>query len=98
MDGRSRRAERRAPVKEQLRGFLDYLRLNRNASAHTVSAYESDIAQFLSFAGAHLGKPSAALEPDDIELGAIRSFLADLHRQGHARASAARKLSALRAF
>jgi integrase/recombinase XerC len=85
-------------VKEQLRAFLEYLRLNRNASAHTVSAYESDIAQFLSFAAAHLGKPTAALEPDDIELGAIRSFLADLHRQGHARASAARKLSALRAF
>jgi site-specific recombinase XerD len=38
------------------------------------------------------------LAPEDLDLGAIRLFMADLHRQGHARASVARKLSALRAF
>ena len=31
----------------QLRAFLEYLRLNRNASAHTSAAYESDVTQFL---------------------------------------------------
>jgi integrase/recombinase XerC len=85
-------------VKAQLRAFLEYLRLNRNASAHTVSAYESDISQFLSFAGAQLGKPLSELQPADVDLGHVRAFLADLYRQGHARSSTARKLSALRAF
>jgi len=33
-----------------------------------------------------------------LDLGAIRAFMADLYRQGHARTSVARKLSALRAF
>src|SRR5215207_5187851 len=85
-------------MKAQLHDFLDYLRLNRNASAHTVSAYESDVSQFLVFAAGHLNKERPTLEPGDLELGTIRAFMADLYRQGHARASVARKLSALRAF
>jgi integrase/recombinase XerC len=85
-------------VHAHLRSFLDYIRLNRNASAHTVSAYESDLSQFLAFAATHLNVAPANLEPGNLELGTIRAFLADLYRQGQARASVARKLSALRAF
>lgn len=80
----------------QFRAFLDYLRFNRNASAHTVAAYESDLTQFLEFAAKHLGL--ANLEPGHLELGTIRAFMGELHRQGQSRASVARKLSALRAF
>ena len=36
-------------MKEQLEAFLEHLRLNENASAHTVRAYESDLSQFLAF-------------------------------------------------
>jgi integrase/recombinase XerC len=82
----------------QLREFLEYLRLNRNASAHTVAAYESDVTQFLAFASQHLETPIETLEPAQLQLGTVRAFMADLHRQGHARSSVARKLSAMRAF
>jgi integrase/recombinase XerC len=85
-------------VNAHLRAFLEYLRFNRNASAHTVAAYESDISQFLTFAAEHLKKSASTLQPVDLQLAVIRGFMADLHRQGHARASVARKLSALRAF
>jgi integrase/recombinase XerC len=85
-------------VKAQLREFLQYLRLNRNASAHTVAAYDGDLTQFVTFTAAQLGKRSGDLTPDDLDLTMIRLFLAELHRDGHARTSAARKLSALRAF
>jgi integrase/recombinase XerC len=85
-------------MKTQLRAFLEYLRLNRNASSHTVSAYESDVSQFLTFAAAQRAKPISALQPDDVDIGLVRAFLAELYKQGHARSSAARKLSALRAF
>ena len=86
-------------MKAQLRAFLDHLRLNRNASAHTVAAYEGDLAQFLDFAATYLGKSKAEdLEPDQIDLATVRAFMADLYRRGQARASVARKLSALRAF
>ena len=45
---------------EQLRGFLDYIRLNRNASAHTVAAYDSDLSQFIAFAGEQTGQARRA--------------------------------------
>ena len=83
-------------MRAQLAAFLEHLRLNRNASAHTATAYESDIAQFLDFTAKQLALP--ALEPEHLQLGSIRAFMAELYRQGHARTSVARKLSALRAF
>ncbi len=85
-------------MKEQLRSFIEYLRLNRNASVHTVSAYESDVSQFIVFVAAQRKMEPRNLKPGDLDLGAIRAFMADLYRQGHARTSVARKLSALRAF
>ena len=85
-------------MKEQLRSFLEFLRLNRNASPHTVAAYDSDLSQFLAFTAAQQRKKSAELRPEDIDLPAVRAFMADLYRQGQARASVSRKLSALRTF
>jgi integrase/recombinase XerC len=85
-------------MKDQLRDFLDYLRLNRNASPHTVAAYDSDISQFLAFTAEQQHKSRTQLEPHDIDLTSVRSFVADLHRQQQTRASVARKLSALRTF
>jgi integrase/recombinase XerC len=81
---------------KQVAAFLEYLRLNRNASAHTTSAYESDLTQFFDFATQYRGTPH--FEPGELELGTVRAFMAELYRQGHARTSVARKLSALRAF
>ena len=85
-------------MKEQLRSFLEFLRLNRNASPHTVAAYDSDLSQFLSFAAGHHRTPRAELRPEQVDLATVRAFMADLYRQGQARASVSRKLSALRTF
>jgi integrase/recombinase XerC len=82
----------------ELRSFLDHLSLNRNASAHTVEAYASDIGQFLQFAAVSRGCAPEELRPEQLDLAAIRAFMAELHRHGHARTSVSRKLSALRAF
>ena len=78
--------------------FLEHLRLNRNTSVHTVSAYGSDLSQFLEFVARHLEKAKARLDPADLDLRVIRAFMAELYRQGQSRASVARKLSALRTF
>ena len=85
-------------MKEQLRSFLEFLRLNRNASPHTVAAYDSDLSQFLAFTADQQRKKTSELQPVDIDLPAVRAFMADLYRQGQARASVSRKLSALRTF
>jgi integrase/recombinase XerC len=85
-------------VKEQLRSFLEFLRLNRNVSPHTSAAYYSDVSQFLAFAATQRGRATAELQPTDIDLAVVRAFMADLYRQGQARSSVSRKLSALRTF
>jgi integrase/recombinase XerC len=83
---------------EHLAQFTQFLRLNRNLSPHTVRAYESDLAQFLDHIAASLGVTPPELTPAALDRSAIRGFLGDLHGQGQSRATAARKLAAVRTF
>jgi integrase/recombinase XerC len=83
-------------VTEHLAAFLEFLALNRNASAHTVRAYESDLTQFLEHAAARESVAVADLRAASLDRAAIRAFLGELHRAGVSRATAARKLAAVR--
>jgi integrase/recombinase XerC len=85
-------------MRDHLKAFLDHLELNRNASPHTVRAYDSDLSQFLDGLAASRGRRVSGLAPADIDAAGIRDFLADLHRRGNTRASTARKLTAIRTF
>src|SRR4029079_18378063 len=66
--------------------------------AHTVTAYENDLTQFLKYAAGVRRSTLDALSPADIDVDLIRGFLAELHRNRISAASSARKLSALRTF
>ena len=81
-----------------LTAFLRFLRLNRNASAHTVRAYQSDLSQFLAHAAAGAAVPVSELGPGALDRYAIRRFVGALHQSGQSRATAARKLAAVRTF
>ena len=81
-----------------LKAFLQHLALNRNASAHTVRAYESDLSQFLAHVAANAGVKRAELQPASLDRAALRGFLGELHKAGQSRATAARKLAAARTF
>jgi integrase/recombinase XerC len=85
-------------MKAQLEEFLEHLRLNENASLHTVRAYESDLSQFLLFLSERVGRKRMELTADDFNHHFIRDFMGDLSRRGNSRASAARKLAAIRTF
>ena len=85
-------------VRDHFKAFLEHLRLNENASAHTVRAYESDLSQYLAFLVIHAGKRVSELTPGDLDHLGARAFMSDLNKRGNAKASAARKLSAIRAF
>jgi integrase/recombinase XerC len=82
----------------EIESFLEHLRLNRNASAHTVRAYESDLVQFVTFLARAKDCRRAALTVGDLDAAAVRGFLGDLYRRGNSGRSAGRKLAALRTF
>ncbi|MGE3178072.1 MAG: tyrosine recombinase XerC [Vicinamibacterales bacterium] len=81
-----------------LKDFLAYLRLNRNLSPHTVRAYDSDLTQFIEHVALDAGRKRVDLEPADLTREAIRGYLAEIHAAGQSRATAARKLAAVRTF
>jgi integrase/recombinase XerC len=83
---------------EHLTAFLQFLALNRNASAHTIRAYESDLTQFIGYVAASADLKQRELDPSQLDRAALRGFLGELYRHGHSRATAARKLAAVRAF
>ena len=85
-------------MKHILRDFLTFLALNRNMSAHTVRAYESDLTQFIDHTATITNTPRADLQPAALTRDAIRLFLGSLHKAGQSRATAARKLAAVRTF
>ena len=85
-------------MQTHLRHFLEYIRLNRNLSPRTVKAYESDLSQFLAFLERRLRRPADQIQPTEMDHHAVRGFMAELYDRGHARASSARRLAALRAF
>jgi integrase/recombinase XerC len=85
-------------IRDHLKAFLEHLRLNENASPHTVRAYESDLSQYLAFLATHVGKRVSELTPAHLDHLGVRAFIAELNKRGNAKASAARKLSAIRAF
>jgi integrase/recombinase XerC len=85
-----------AALNDVLDGFLQYLKLAKNAATHTVRAYRADIAQFLGYIEAHPDLGPGALHR--VERAHARAFLSGLQQGDYSRASLARKLASMRAF
>ncbi len=51
---------------EHLKAFLQFLKLNRNASAHTVRAYDSDLGQFLAHVAQGVMTPDGTFIADEV--------------------------------
>lgn len=79
-------------MQELLDSFLRFQRVERNASAHTISNYQRDILQFIEFLCDDVVVVSGVSKQE------LRRFLAHLQQAGYAKSSIARKLSALRSF
>ncbi|MGQ9486541.1 MAG: site-specific tyrosine recombinase XerD [Armatimonadota bacterium] len=78
---------------EQIAQFLKYLRVERNASAHTQDAYARDLRQLTEFVRKRGYSPSEALGENG-----LLAFAQHLRRRGLAETSVERKLCAVRAF
>jgi integrase/recombinase XerC len=87
-------------MKALIERFLEHLRVERNASAHTLRSYASDLEQFRSFlwsAGFHRDEKKGDVRAEKIDHLAIRAYLSRLYRE-HKKSSLARKLAAQRSF
>jgi integrase/recombinase XerC len=81
------------PLARALARFGRHLTAERGLSPHTVRAYLGDIDALLRHAAA-LG----CTEPGDLDITALRAWLAGQHRAGQARATVARRAAAARTF
>ena len=79
---------------KDVEAFLEDLKHRRGLSAHTIKSYRSDLLQFAAFVEDSLGIERL----DKVDVLAIRAFLAELHQNGIARSSTARKLASIRTF
>lgn len=73
--------------------FKDYLKFEKQYSSHTLSSYERDLKQFVSWLKKN--KCDDILSADNLH---IRNWVAGLHRQGIGSKTLQRKLSSLRSF
>lgn len=82
-----------AALEQFCRMYMEHLRVEKNASAHTLRAYERDIMQFAAFL-----QEMGIAEPEQVDVLVIRAYLSRLFAQGNSRRTVSRKLSALRSF
>ncbi|WP_430428648.1 tyrosine recombinase XerC [Parasphingorhabdus sp.] len=78
--------------------FSAHLRDGRRRSDHTVRAYVTTAERFCAFLMEHIGRGVGAAEIQALQQADIRSYLAYRRADGLTNNSAARELSALRAF
>ncbi len=76
-------------VEKAVANFIRALQ-ERNASAHTIKAYRTDLAQFADYVGPQSWR--------DIDHVLIRGYLANLYERGLSKTSVARALAALRSL
>ncbi|MGC2297669.1 MAG: tyrosine recombinase XerC [Acidobacteriaceae bacterium] len=82
-------------VVHQVEEFLSALAHERNASPHTVRAYDRELHGFAEFLVATFG---AKLAVDRVEHQQIRAYLGELYGRGLSKASVARGLAAIRSW
>ena len=76
--------------------FLQYLRVERNASALTIKSYREDLAALVEYLTELAGQRAAARRRSPrVDL---RGYVAALHEAGYAKTTIARRLASLRSF
>jgi integrase/recombinase XerC len=71
--------------------FLEYLAVERGASAHTIRGYAGDLREFSAFL-----RRAGDFGPAAVDTRSVRAYLASLHQRGLAKSSIGRKLASVR--
>ncbi|MEL7566349.1 MAG: tyrosine recombinase XerC [Dehalobacterium sp.] len=86
-----------------LEQFMAYLRIEKNASAHTMESYSYDLEEFARHLAGERSEEVGELDlkrvdPIHVDYLTVRRFLAKLQRRGLNKSTMARKVAALRSF
>jgi integrase/recombinase XerC len=76
--------------------FLQYLRVERNASPYTTKSYREDLVALADYLGEARG--GKCPQPGEVTVLDLRGYVAALHESGYAQATVARRLASLRSF
>lgn len=86
------------PARSLAAGWGSYLAHDRRRSRHTVRAYVATAHRLIDFLGRHRGEEIGRFALLNLHASDLRAFLADRRGQGLGASSAAREMSAVRAF
>ncbi len=76
--------------------FLQYLNVERNASAYTIKSYREDLTALADYLTEARG--GNCPRPEAITVLELRGYVAAMHEAGYAKTSIARRLASLRSF
>ncbi|WP_217805915.1 tyrosine recombinase XerC [Sporomusa malonica] len=82
-------------IDQLLDQFILYLRIEKNASQHTIHNYQRDILQFVEFVSSQVADDTLFINTTPL---LIRSYLAYLKSEQYAKATIMRRIAALRSF
>jgi integrase/recombinase XerC len=88
--------EKLTPFADAVARFLEYLKVERNASTYTTKSYREDLtaleAALIEVCGGRVPNPG------DVSTLHLRSYVTQLHEAGLSKATIARRLASLRSF
>ncbi len=82
-------------MRSQIGQFLQYMRVERGASPHTLKSYREDLHALAEYLADGEGQSPA---PGSITTNELRGFLSALHEAGYAKTSISRRLASVRSF
>jgi len=83
---------------QHIDGFLNHLRVEKNASGMTIVSYRTDLNQFFEFLSRLNSLPPEKVSVESFNHKSVRDYLTHLQNNGISRATMARKLATLRSF
>ncbi len=83
-------------MQKYIEEFMDYLKVEKNASPYTIESYKNDLNQLSNFLNSHTDFGIKNIE--DIDHTILRHLLAYLQKKGYKKRSLVRKVSVLRTF
>ncbi len=83
-------------MRDAIDRFLQFLRVERNASLYTTKSYREDLVALADYLSE--GNGGACPQPAAITVLDLRGYVAALHEAGYAQTTVARRLASLRSF